>query len=254
MVRGHRVVVGITVLAVCGWCGWVSAYHRRSAAAEITWLVTLGAVLSFDLALWRGRTNGRWGLRLRPAGDPWPRPGRGGNGPALRGVLPWLALLVVALAWDVLGIDSLPHQYHLTISALAQAYRPLNAALLLVWIIVGIGYEAARVRAPIGDGESTRDDPEPQGPEHRGALAAALGPLGIQHGTPALLLPQSPPVGIAFWLTIPILAVLIDTVARRSAGYAPTAEEFVRFISTSRLANLALIAAWAFAGYHLFAR
>jgi hypothetical protein len=33
-----------------------------------------------------------------------------------------------------------------------------------------------------------------------------------------------------------------------------TAEEFARFISTSAVANVALIAAWAFAGYHLFAR
>jgi len=33
-----------------------------------------------------------------------------------------------------------------------------------------------------------------------------------------------------------------------------TAEEFVRFISTSRLANCALIAGWVFGGYHLFAR
>ena len=57
-------------------------------------------------------------------------------------------LLAVALAWDVLGIDTGPHQYHLTISALAQAYRPLNAGLLLVWMLVGVGYQAARVRAP----------------------------------------------------------------------------------------------------------
>jgi hypothetical protein len=43
-------------------------------------------------------------------------------------------------------------------------------------------------------------------------------------------------------------------VARRSGGTVATAEEFVRFISTSTVANLLLIAAWAFAGYHLFAR
>ena len=62
----------------------------------------------------------------------------------------------VALAWDVLGIDTGPHQYHLTISALAQAYRPLNAALLLVWMLVGVGYEAARVRAPIDGAGAAR--------------------------------------------------------------------------------------------------
>jgi hypothetical protein len=50
----------------------------------------------------------------------------------MRGVAPWLGFIVVIVAWEVLGIDTGPNQYHLTISALAQAYRPLNAALLLV--------------------------------------------------------------------------------------------------------------------------
>ncbi len=146
--HGHRVVICISLLAVCAWCGLVSGEHRKSGAAELTWVVALCAVLLFDLALWRGRSGGSRGLYLRPAQQPWPRRGRGGYGPAFRGVAPWLALVAVALAWDVLGIDSGPHQYHLTISALAQAYRPLNAALLLVWILVGVGYEAARVRCP----------------------------------------------------------------------------------------------------------
>ena len=80
------------------------------------------------------------GTRIfEPDRPPWPRPGRGGAGPALRGVAPWLGLTLVVVAWEVLGIDTGPHQYHLTISALAQAYRPLNAALLLVWVLVGIG-------------------------------------------------------------------------------------------------------------------
>ena len=72
---------------------------------------------------------------------------------------------MVALAWDVLGIDTGPHEYHLTISALAQAYRPLNAALLLVWMLAGVGYGAARARAPVA---STSADPviiDPGGPD-----------------------------------------------------------------------------------------
>jgi hypothetical protein len=253
-VRGHRVVFDIVLLAVCGWCGWVSGDHRNSGAAEITWLVTLCAVLLFDLALRRGGSSEHRGLHLRPANEPWPRRGRGGNGPAFWGVAPWLALVAAALAWDVLGIDSGPHQYHLTISALAQAYRPLNAALLLVWILIGVGYEAARVRAPIDGAGAAHDGRDPQGPEYRGTFVAAMGPLGIQRGTSALLLPQSPPVGIVFWVAIPVVAVLIDAAARRSDGRVATAEEFVRFISTSGLVNLALIASWAFAGFHLFAR
>lgn len=48
--------------------------------------------------------------------------------------------------------------------------------------------------------------------------------------------------------------VVIDLVARRSDGRVATAEELVRFVSTSRVVNIILIVAWAFAGYHLFAR
>ena len=48
--------------------------------------------------------------------------------------------------------------------------------------------------------------------------------------------------------------LVADRVARRSDGRLADAEEFLRFISTSTVANLAAMAAWAFAGYHLFAR
>ena len=169
-----------------------------------------------------------WQKRWAPGSAPASRPTSRGPGmvaaaadrpfEAWRRGWRWSA---AALAWDVLGIDSGPHQYHLTISALAQAYRPLNAALLLVWILVGIGYEAARVRAPFDDTGTPRDGGGPQGPEYRGTFVAALGPLGAQHGSSALLLPQSPPVGIVFWVAVPVVAVLIDaalvvrTAARR---------------------------------------
>ncbi len=252
--RGHRIAPALAGVALCAWCGWVSGYHRTTSAAEITWVLTVAAVLLIDVALWRGKTRRRLGWHLEPVSDPWPRPGQGGGGPALRGVTPWLALIVVVVAWEVLGIDSGPHQYHLTISALAQAYRPLNAALLLVWVLVGIGYEAARVRAPIGDVPALRDQDDPDVPEGGTPLAATMISFGGHHAAPALLLPQSPPIGVAFWVAVPVAAVLIDVTARRSRGRRADAEELVRFISTSRLANVALVAAWAFAGYHLFAR
>ena len=165
-----------------------------------------------------------------------------------------MVLILAVLAWEVLGIDTGPHQYHLTISALAQAYRPLDAGLLLVWVLVGIGYEAARVRAPIDRSGARRDGRQPEAPDHGGAFAMAMGSLGVHHGTPALLLPQSPPAGVAFWVFVPLAAVVIDWAARRSDGRRAGAEEFVRFISTARAAQYALIAAWVFAGYHLFAR
>jgi hypothetical protein len=53
---------------------------------------------------------------------------------------------------------------------------------------------------------------------------------------------------------VPAIAVLVDTAGRRSHGRTPTAEELVRFVSTSRLAHFALVATWVVAGYHLFAR
>jgi hypothetical protein len=253
-VRRHRILMGVALLAACAWCGWVSGFHRTTAAAEVTWLITVAAVILVDVALWRGRTGRRLGWRLRPVSEPWPRKDSGGSGPALSGVAPWLVLIVVLIAWEILGIDTGPHQYHLTISALAQAYRPLNAGLLLVWMLVGIGYEAARVRGPIDSNLARPDQTQPQPPEHGAAFTTAIGSLGAHHGGTALLLPQSPPVGVAFWVAVPLAAVLIDWAARHSEGRSASAEEFIRFISTSRLANYALIAAWCFAGYHLFAR
>ncbi len=256
--RSRSVLVAVlSALALFAWCGWVSAFHRTSGAAEATWVISLAAVVVVDVALWRGSTGRRFGWRLRRAADPWPRPGRGGSRLALRGVAPWLVLILVALAWDILAIDSGPHQYHLTISALAQAYRPLNAAVLLLWILIGVGYEAARVRAPVPVGAAPspashadqRDTPGPGG-----VLGACALGLGAHPSTPALLLPSSPPVGVAFWVAVPVVVIVIDLLARRTNGAVATAEEFVRFISTSRVAHVLLVVAWAFAGYHLFAR
>jgi hypothetical protein len=165
-----------------------------------------------------------------------------------------VGFVLVIVAWEVLGIETGPHQYHLTISALAQAYRPLNAALLLAWVLVGVGYEIARLRSPVDDADERRHQDPPQSRDDGAASAIAVGSFGAHHGTTGLLLPRSPGAGVAFWVAVPIVAVLIDTAARRSAGRRATAEELVRFVSTAWPVNLALIAAWGFAGYHLFAR
>jgi Na+/H+ antiporter NhaC len=61
-------------------------------------------------------------------------------------------------------------------------------------------------------------------------------------------------VGVVFWVGLLVVVIAVDVAARRSAGRMATANEFARFISTSPVANVALMAAWAFAGYHLFAR
>jgi hypothetical protein len=255
-VRGRRLALVTAGVLLGAWCGWVSDLHRSTRAAEVTWLLSLAAVVATDLALSRGRSRARAGWHLEPAADPWPRPGRGGGRRALRGVAPWLALIGVVLAWDLLGLDTGPHSYHLTISALAQAYRPLNAAVLLVWLLVGIGYEAARGRAPTvaipGSGHPTGADPNGPGPG--AVLSAGVLTVGSHHANPGLLLPSSPHLGVAFWVAVPVVALMVDAAARRSAGRVANGEEFIRFISTAKWANTLLIAGWAFAGYHLFAR
>ena len=253
--RHHRLILGVALVGLCAWCGWASAFHRTTTASEITWVCSLAAVVLVDVALWRGRRGLRPGWRLEPDGEPWPRPGRGGGRSALRGTAPWIALFLVALTWDVLGIDTGPHQYHLTISALAQAYRPLNAALLLAWMLAGIGYEVALARAP-ADAANTPGagaTAEPDRPEAGAAMGGMVAVAG-HRVAPALLLPQSPPAGVAFWVAVPLAALLVEWAARRSDGRVATAEELVRFVSTPRTAKVVLVAAWVVAGYHLFAR
>jgi hypothetical protein len=251
VVRGRRFLLVAVALALGAWCGWVSGFHRSTTAAEVTWVLSLAAVVAVDVALWRGSKGSAVGWRLQPAAEPWPRPGRGGGRRALGGVAPWFVLIVVAVAWDVLGIDTGPHEAHLTISALAQAYRPLNAALLLVWMLVGVGYEVARVRTPRGAAPAAGAG----GPREGVAwCAAGAAPVPGHQLAPALLLPSSRPAGVAFWVAVVVAACAVDLVARRSQGRLASAEEFVRFISTATAANVVLIVAWAFAGYHLFAR
>jgi hypothetical protein len=248
VVPGLRLAIGVVVggLALCTWCGWVSGFHTDTAAAVATWCVSVGFVIGLDVMLWsRGRKENTEGSWLSPA-EPWPRPGRGGTGPAVRGLSPWLILIAVAAAWDVLGIDTGAHQAHLTISALAQAFRPVNAALLLVWMLVGVGYGFARARGP-----RTAPSTGSAGPH---VLAVSGAPLRGHPEMLALLLPSSRPVGLLFWGAACLAGIVIDQTARRTRGKFATAGDLVRFASTALLARILLIAAWTFAGYHLFAR
>jgi hypothetical protein len=250
----------VGVVLVCAWCGWVSSLRRDTVAAEVTWLVSVGAVVLVDLSLWAGSRGRRWGWRLEPAAEPWPRAGRGGAGSALLGTAPWLALVVIAVAWDVLALDTPPGHYHLTISALSQAYRPLNAALLLTWLGIGVGYGITRARTPqsrtqVADPPNAASDSRHAGMV--GLVTATASRRPAHAGRllfPGLLLPQVPAVGVAFWVAVPLAALAIDLVARHSGGRFANAEETLRFISTATLAKIILVAAWAFAGYHLFAR
>jgi hypothetical protein len=244
-------------LVLAAWCGWVSGFHRSSAPAEITWVVSVAMVVAAAILFRLGRRGAAFGWNIGTATEPWPRPGRGGTRLALLGVAPWLAVIVVGATWDALGTDTGPHAYHLTISALSQAFRPLNALLLFVWMFLGLGYAAARARAPaVVDRAEVPPSHSLETEQSGGAVLSAAGaaPVGGHPLTPALLLPSNRAVGVVFWVGLLVVAAAVDLVARRSDGRLATAEEIARFISTSKVAHVGLIAAWAFAGYHLFAR
>ena len=238
----------MALLALCAWCGWASGLHHSTVPAFVAWSVSLAGVVTVDLSMWRGRRHRRWALPLRPADLPWPRPGRGGTGPALVGTAPWSALVLVVIVWEILGIDTGPHVAHLTISALAQAFRPLDAGLWLAWISVGLGYGVARARAPVEDVPGRSD--------HGASTGTLSGMAGVHRhpvGVPALLLPDNRGAGVAFWLLVVVACVLVDLTARRSRGRLADAGELVRSVSGSALVTVVLSAAWAYAGWHLFA-
>jgi hypothetical protein len=236
--------------ALGAWCGWASGFHRSTTPAAVTWGISLTAVVLVDVLLWRGRRGLRPGWRVEAGGRPWPRPGRGGGANVLKGTWPWLGLTFVVLAWESLGIDTGAHQAHLTISALCQAFRGLDAALLAIWILVGWGYGWAKSRAPALAGSPTTGRAASDGGRHRAAVVLVHAPASL----PALLLPSNRAVGVGFWVGLTVAGVLVDLEARHSGGRRATAEELVRFVAGPVAANVVVVAAWAFAGYHLFAR
>jgi len=244
------VVSILSGLALCVWCGWTSGFHHSTTPAFATWSASLAGVVVVNLLLRRGQRNRPPALHLPSAEKNWPRPGQGGSRRAFIGTSPWLAVALVVLIWEVLGIDTGRHETHLTISTLAQDFRALNAALLLVWILVGIAYGAARARTPVegASGEPARHV-VPEVPSN----AVAITTLGHPTVMPALLLPQSRAVGVGFWVCVIIACVLVELTARRSRGRLANGEEFLRLISGPTVAHVLLIVVWGYAGWHLFA-
>jgi hypothetical protein len=155
---------------------------------------------------------------------------------------------VVAVAWDVLALDTAENEHHLTISALSQAYRPLHAAMLLVWMGVGVAYATACSRAPV-----VREREVGPGAATAVMLCAmaARGHIPSVYG-PALLVGTNNAIGIGFWLAVPACGVLVEVFARRSGGGVATFEELLRLVSSSTVGRAVAIAAWLFAGWHLF--
>ena len=194
-VHARRVVKSVLIaVGLCTWCGWTSAFHRFTMPARAAWAASLAAVVFVDVLLWCGQRGSRVGLRLPAARQEWPPPGSHPKRSTLAGISPWLAVALVVLGWELLGLDTGAREPHLTISALAQAFRPLNAVLLLVWMLVGVGYGAARARAPSQHktGESAARVTKPTSSSGV-ALAFVRHPVL----TPALLLGRSRAAGMA---------------------------------------------------------
>lgn len=265
--RARRVFLGaVSLVGLCAWCGWASGFHQSTTPAFATWAASLAGVVVVDLLLRAGRQGRRLAPAPPPPAAPWPRPGRGGGRRTLEGIAPWIVLVLVTAAWEALGIDTGAHQPHLTVSALAQAYRAFDAALLLVWIVVGVGYGVARARqvtaAPAGtapgDAPAERHGDEPgeharSEPEQRGRPSVIAITTGHQALGPALLLPRSKVAGLAFWAALLAAGVLVEMTARRSGGRLATAGELVRLLTRSTAVAVVLVGAWAYAGWHLFA-
>ncbi len=233
-------VLGASGLALCAWCGWVSGFHRSTTPARVTWVVSLAAVVMVDLLLRQGGRGRRPGWRLRPrSGSPPTLPG--GPRRSLVATGPWLALALAVVAWEALGIDTGPREPHLTISSLTADYRAMNAAALLVWMLAGVLFGVVRARAGASGGAVSG----------RAAGAVALG--SFRAGPPGLLLPASRGAGVAFWVCVVAAGGVVELLARRSGGRLATAAELVRLLTAPVAVRLVVVAAWAYAGYHLFA-
>lgn len=239
--RPGRIAVGLLSLSLlAAWSGWLSGFRQSTTAAAASWSITLLVICLVDVSLW---------LRGRRA---YAKPAATTSG-ARRGFvrhLLWLVLLLVVAAWEALGIDTGPRTPHLTISALALAYRAVDAALLLAWILVGLGYGA--VRAQIAAGRRTdRPSVPPTSPGSTSPPALAGAFLVGGHGV-GLLLPASRAAGVVFWICWVGACFAAELVARRSNGRLATAEELLAVLSGPPPARIFLAGAWGYAGWHLF--
>jgi hypothetical protein len=162
---------------------------------------------------------------------------------------PWIALVVVTVVWELLALDTGTGAPHLTISALAQAFRAFNAAVLAGWIVIGLcyGFSRAGLEGEVGDGG------DQVGPAVSVSIVVGGSPR-LPHGALlANVLPAVRNVGVGFWIAVGAVAGVIDLVGRVS-GVTADAGELLRLVARPRFARVGLIIAWGYAGWHLFAR
>lgn len=211
----------------------MSGLRHSTDGAFAAYAGSVGAVVGLGLLFEKGRVGSRLGVG---AGTATAHPTRGGAAAVLQASAGFLALALVATAWEALGIDTGRREAHLTVSALAEVFRPFHAAVFLVWFLVGIGGATARARRPPG-----RAGGMPV--ERTAAPFAALG----------LLLPDSRAAGITFWLVWFGACVGYEVAARSSSGRFATAEELAASLSANLAGAAACAGLWAYAGWHLFA-
>lgn len=249
--RHRRVLLALAAVSTGAWCGWVSGFRLGSVPAKVTWAASLAAVVVVDLSLWAGRQGWPGGLRLYRAAQPWPRPGREGWKSTVRGTLPWTGLVLAAATWEALGIATGTHVPHLTVSALAKRYRPLDAVALLVWIGVGVVYGVARARAVVGGASTERAGSG----EHGTGAVPMFASVGTVHlpMVPALLLPAARAVGVGFWAAWAAAWLIVEAASHATSGRLASTEDLVRFLTRSKAVDVVLVAAWTYAGWHLFA-
>jgi len=107
---------------------WASGWHRFTWGARLGMFGCALAVLGVGL-FWRHR---RPNARSSGSDGAAPLPAVNHTGAAL-----WLVVILVAAVWDVLGLLTPPGQHHLTLSAIALAYRSLHALLFACWLAIG---------------------------------------------------------------------------------------------------------------------
>lgn len=96
--------------------------------------MTFGCALAAALVgtLWQ-----HFGHRRDAAPSPASDPASASNRFRPAGARLWLAVVLVAAIWDVLGLLTPPDKHHLTLSALVLAYQALHALVFAFWLAAG---------------------------------------------------------------------------------------------------------------------
>lgn len=216
--------------------GYASGLAHSTTRALLAWSLATAAIVAADTALARRGGTAPSTPSSRKLSALSTRPARRPPG----GSSPWLVLVTVAAAWEALAIDTGRRAPHLTVSALALAFRPLEAALYLLWLGAGLVYGLALAH---------RARPPTSGPAASGSPALARIPPFLV----ALLLPHSRAYGVAFWILYAASAGATEAAARLSHGKIATAEEALSLLQRNVLARVFVPLAWGYAGWHLFA-